>query len=81
MDLGVRYDGLVHMETTLSPSPSIDIGNNVRNTNIISSAFQVEYTPEKSGFYDINVYCGNIVLNEGHSFRKEVKAGTKSGFC
>ncbi|KAI5446424.1 protein GAMETE EXPRESSED 2 [Lathyrus oleraceus] len=75
MDSGVTYDGIGHTETTLSPSPSIDIGNNVRNTNIISSAFQVEYTPEKSGFYDINVYCGNIILNEGHSFRKEVKAG------
>ena len=46
-------------------------------SSVITSAFQVEYTPEKSGFYDINVYCGNILLNEGHSFRKEVKAGTK----
>lgn len=81
MDSGVRYDGIGHTETTLSPSPSIDIGNNLRNTNIISSAFQVEYTSEKSGFYDINVYCGNIILNEGHSFRKEVKAGIKIGFC
>lgn len=69
MDLGVRYDGIGHMETTPSPSPSI------------SSAFQVEYTPEESGFYDINVYCGNIILNEGHSFRKEVKPGIKTGFC
>lgn len=43
----------------------------------MASDFHVEYTPEKSGFYDINVYCGNILLNEGHSFRKEVKAGTK----
>ncbi|KAL5097965.1 hypothetical protein RYX36_002292, partial [Vicia faba] len=74
MDSGVRSDGIGPMETTASPSPSIDIGNNVRNTNIIRSAFQVKYTPEKSGFYDINVCCGNIMLNESHSFRKEVKA-------
>lgn len=43
---------------------------------IMASDFRVDYIPEKSGFYDINVYCGNILLNEGHSFRKEVKAGT-----
>lgn len=41
----------------------------------MSSAFQVDYIPEKSGFYGINIYCGNIFMNEGHSFRKEVKAG------
>jgi hypothetical protein len=49
----------------------------VSGSSVITSAFQVEYTPEKSGFYEINVYCGNILLNEGHSFRKEVKAGIK----
>jgi len=49
----------------------------VSGSSVITSAFEVEYTPEKSGFYDINVYCGNILLNERHSFRKEVKAGTK----
>ncbi|CAI8590125.1 unnamed protein product [Vicia faba] len=75
VDFGVGYDDIGHMETIPSPSPSVDIGNNVRNTNIISSVFQVEYTPEKSGFYDISVYCGNIILNEGHSFRKELTAG------
>jgi hypothetical protein len=48
----------------------------VSGSSVITSAFQVEYTPEKSGFYEINVYCGNILLNEGHSFRKEVKSGT-----
>jgi len=42
----------------------------------MASDFRVNYIPEKSGLYDINVYCGNILLNEGHSFRKEVKAGT-----
>lgn len=40
------------------------------------SAFKVIYTPEKSGIYEISVFCGNIQLNDGHSFTKEVKAGT-----
>lgn len=31
--------------------------------------------PEKSGTYDISVFCGNILLNGGHPFRKEVTAG------
>ncbi|QHO11533.1 Gamete protein [Arachis hypogaea] len=39
------------------------------------SAFHVDYTPEKKGFYDIHVYCGNVLLNKGHTLRKEVKAG------
>lgn len=73
MDSGVRYDGSSRMETTLSPSIEIGNNSNVSGSSVITSSFQVEYTPEKSGFYDINVYCGNILLNEGHSFRKEVK--------
>ncbi|PNY15797.1 gamete protein, partial [Trifolium pratense] len=77
LDSRMRYDGIGRMEIALSPSPSIDIGNNsnVNGRSVITSAFQVEYTPEKSGSYEINVYCGNILLNEGHSFKKEVKAG------
>ncbi|MED6140343.1 hypothetical protein PIB30_092281, partial [Stylosanthes scabra] len=49
--------------------------NNRSESSIVVSAFHVEYTPEKSGFYDIHVYCGNVLLNKGHSLRKEVKAG------
>ena len=41
----------------------------------MASAFRVDYTPEKSGIYEISVFCGNILLNGGHGFRKEVKAG------
>ncbi|CAJ2658466.1 unnamed protein product [Trifolium pratense] len=76
LDSRMRYDGIGRMEIALSPSPSIDIGNNsnVNGRSVITSAFQVEYTPEKSGSYEINVYCGNILLNEGHSFKIEVKA-------
>ncbi|XP_027338299.1 protein GAMETE EXPRESSED 2 [Abrus precatorius] len=70
---GIRYDG--NMET--APSPSTGLSNNYNGSEsfVMASAFQVDYTPEKSGFYDINVYCGNILLNDGHPFRKEVKAG------
>ncbi|KAJ1407669.1 Immunoglobulin-like fold [Sesbania bispinosa] len=71
----VRYDDISHIET--APSPSIELSNssNGRGSSVMASAFQVDYTPEKSGFYDISVYCGNILLNEEHSFRKEVKPG------
>ncbi|KAL2341782.1 hypothetical protein Fmac_009722 [Flemingia macrophylla] len=72
---GVRYDGIGYVEN--APSPSIELSNNSngKGSFVTASDFQVDYIPEKSGFYDINVYCGNIVLNEGHSFRKEVKSG------
>ncbi|KAK6930191.1 hypothetical protein RJ641_004285 [Dillenia turbinata] len=39
------------------------------------SAFNVLYTPVKSGTYKINVFCGNVQLNSGHSFKKEVRPG------
>ncbi|KDO71738.1 hypothetical protein CISIN_1g002057mg [Citrus sinensis] len=42
--------------------------------NVQASAFDVTYTPEKSGIYKILVLCANIVLNGGHSFTKEVTA-------
>ncbi|KAM7485059.1 hypothetical protein LguiA_001068 [Lonicera macranthoides] len=40
-----------------------------------ASAFDVIYVPEKSGVYQIRVFCGNIELNSAHPFRKEVSAG------
>ncbi|XP_073120518.1 protein GAMETE EXPRESSED 2 [Henckelia pumila] len=40
-----------------------------------ASVFDVIYRPEKSGIYEISVFCGNIQLNDGHPFRKEVSAG------
>ncbi|KAK3016337.1 hypothetical protein RJ639_005721, partial [Escallonia herrerae] len=40
-----------------------------------TSAYDVVYTPEKSGTYEIRVSCGNIPLNAGQPFRKEVSAG------
>ncbi|GFQ03406.1 protein gamete expressed 2 [Phtheirospermum japonicum] len=40
-----------------------------------ASNFDVIYIPEKSGFYEIRVFCGNIPLNDGQPFRKEVTPG------
>ncbi|XP_062104334.1 protein GAMETE EXPRESSED 2 [Humulus lupulus] len=46
-----------------------------RNSSVLATSFDVTYTPDKSGVYGIRVYCGNIMLNGGHSFTKEVSAG------
>ncbi|XP_059280723.1 protein GAMETE EXPRESSED 2 isoform X1 [Lycium ferocissimum] len=43
--------------------------------NMRFSAFDVNYIPERSGIYEIRVFCGNIPLNGGHPFRKAVSAG------
>uniref|UniRef100_A0A251L0W3 GEX2 N-terminal Ig-like domain-containing protein n=1 Tax=Manihot esculenta TaxID=3983 RepID=A0A251L0W3_MANES len=42
---------------------------------VAASVFHVIYTAEKSGIYEIYVFCGNILLSGVQSFRKEVKAG------
>ncbi|KAK9288766.1 hypothetical protein L1049_017230 [Liquidambar formosana] len=60
----------------IAPAPSLDTNNiSTGNMEVQASAYDVIYTPEKSGMYEINVFCGNIPLNGGHSFTKEVKAG------
>ncbi|CAH2044666.1 unnamed protein product [Thlaspi arvense] len=40
-----------------------------------ASAFDVTYTPKRSGIYKIFISSGNIVLNGGQPFIKEVNAG------
>ncbi|CAH8358393.1 unnamed protein product [Eruca vesicaria subsp. sativa] len=40
-----------------------------------ASIFDVTYTPKQSGVYKIFISSGNIVLNGGQPFIKEVKAG------
>lgn len=40
-----------------------------------ASDFDVIYTPEKSGSYEIRVFCGNIPLNNDHPFIKQVIPG------
>ena len=45
------------------------------NLKIQTSSFNVIYTPEKSGSYEIWVFCGNIPLNSGVPYMKEVLPG------
>ncbi|XP_021741212.1 protein GAMETE EXPRESSED 2-like [Chenopodium quinoa] len=60
----------------VSPSPSIDHGNNSIGTKqIVSDTYGVLYTPERSGSYEILILCGNIPLNGGELWKKEVQAG------
>ncbi|CAN1194423.1 Protein GAMETE EXPRESSED 2 [Linum perenne] len=70
----MRYDAISQVEN--SPAPSVDLsGMYARRRNVLASVFDVVYTPEKSGTYEIFVFCGNILLYDGHSFKKEVKPG------
>ncbi|KAJ4955934.1 hypothetical protein NE237_012717 [Protea cynaroides] len=62
--------------TGSAPAPSIDPNNSSgADTKIQTSVFDVTYTPEKSGLYEIRAFCGNIPLNSGHPYTKEVRAG------
>ncbi|GMP76486.1 hypothetical protein CsSME_00033135 [Camellia sinensis var. sinensis] len=67
-------DIVIHMETASAPSVN-PVNNSIEHWKIRASYFDVIYTPIKSGIYDITVFCGNIPLNGGHPFRKEVSAG------
>ncbi|XP_047948674.1 protein GAMETE EXPRESSED 2 [Salvia hispanica] len=50
--------------------------NNINdNWNFKASDFDVSYKSEKSGLHEMRVFCGNIALNGGRAFRKEVTAG------
>ncbi|XVF66194.1 hypothetical protein PTKIN_Ptkin10aG0015900 [Pterospermum kingtungense] len=63
-------------ETEFAPAPSVGLNNTPPGSlKVWVTAFNVMYTPEKSGIYKIHVFCGNIILNGGSPFIKEVKAG------
>ncbi|PSR92570.1 Protein GAMETE EXPRESSED like [Actinidia chinensis var. chinensis] len=67
--------GVINRMETVS-APSIDpVNNSIEHRKIRASSFDVIYIPEKSGMYEITIFCGNIPLNGGHPFRKEVSAG------
>ncbi|XP_024922274.2 protein GAMETE EXPRESSED 2 isoform X2 [Ziziphus jujuba] len=71
---GLRYG--INGEIEIAPAPSFDPGNySIGSSTIVATAFNVVYTPQRSGIYRILVSCGNIILNGGHSFIKEVRAG------
>ncbi|CAO2817709.1 unnamed protein product [Amaranthus hypochondriacus] len=60
----------------VSPSPSVDHSNSsLGSDQVVAHAYDVIYTPEKSGSYEILVLCGNIPLKGGEPLKKEVKAG------
>ncbi|GMY27774.1 protein GAMETE EXPRESSED 2 isoform X1 [Fagus crenata] len=69
-----RYGATSQIE--IAPSPSVDLSNtSVGSSKVQASSFDVVYSPDKSGIYDIRVFCGNILLNGGQSITKEVIAG------
>ncbi|XP_010259486.1 PREDICTED: protein GAMETE EXPRESSED 2 isoform X2 [Nelumbo nucifera] len=66
-------------ENVIASNPALFLEPNNNNSTVSvkfqTSIFDVIYTPERSGTYEIQVFCGNIPLNGGHSFLMEVKAG------
>ncbi|XP_010547016.1 PREDICTED: protein GAMETE EXPRESSED 2 isoform X2 [Tarenaya hassleriana] len=50
-------------------------GNDSDSRIVQTSIFDVNYTPKSIGIYKTFVSCGNIGLNGGKPFTKEVKAG------
>ncbi|XP_035539141.1 protein GAMETE EXPRESSED 2 isoform X2 [Juglans regia] len=70
----LRYVATSQIE--MAPSPSFELSNSsTGSTKVQASSFNVVYSPDKSGIYEIYVFCGNVLLNGGHSFTKEVIAG------
>ncbi|KAL5539922.1 hypothetical protein UlMin_043061 [Ulmus minor] len=60
----------------IAPSPYANPSNPpIGNPRVLATAFNVVYTPDKSGMYGIRVFCGNIQLDGGHSFKMEVRPG------
>ncbi|KAK6161087.1 hypothetical protein DH2020_004468 [Rehmannia glutinosa] len=57
----------------IASAPVVD--NFTGNWSQKASDFDAIYIPEKSGLYEIRVFCGNIPLNGGHLFKKEVTPG------
>ncbi|KAK4737674.1 hypothetical protein R3W88_001371 [Solanum pinnatisectum] len=70
---GTNFNCSAHNDVKLAFTPLAE--TNLEPRNMRFSAFDVNYTPERSGIYEIRVFCGNIPLNGGHPFRKAVSAG------
>ncbi|XP_061994150.1 protein GAMETE EXPRESSED 2 isoform X2 [Rosa rugosa] len=77
---GIRYGTTSQIE--FAPSPSMTLTNStVGSFSTLATALNVVYTPDKSGIYKIYVFCGNILLNGGRPFNKEVIAGSVDPSC
>ncbi|KAL5701321.1 hypothetical protein ACHQM5_026668 [Ranunculus cassubicifolius] len=62
--------------TGSAPVPSVAPNSTAGvNMKVQASAFDVIYTSEKSGTYEIQVFCGNIPLNGVDSYILEVQPG------
>nr|GEZ17653.1 hypothetical protein [Tanacetum cinerariifolium] len=60
-------------QTRIDSIPSFYSNNNSsRNWQAKGSDFDVVYVPEKQGDYEIRIFCGNIPLNDGQPFIKNV---------
>ncbi|KAH0728171.1 hypothetical protein KY284_004036 [Solanum tuberosum] len=70
---GTNFNCSAHDDVELAFTHLAEINLDPRNMRF--SAFDVNYIPERSGIYEIRVFCGNIPLNGGHPFRKAVSAG------
>ncbi|GAB2295199.1 hypothetical protein Dimus_029374 [Dionaea muscipula] len=68
------YYGVRNVE--FAPASSAEENTSLPGTSkVLANVYEVAFTPEKSGDYNICVSCGNILLNGGLSFKKKVKAG------
>ncbi|GAA0141921.1 hypothetical protein LIER_02952 [Lithospermum erythrorhizon] len=74
LSIEVLNDDAIHMDLA---SARLFSSNNetIRKSEGKLSAFNITFVPEKIGFYEIQVFCGNIQLNGGRAFKKEVTAG------
>ncbi|CAN6449712.1 unnamed protein product [Victoria cruziana] len=58
---------------------SFALSSSMNNTlgigKVESSTFNISYATELSGLYEVRVFCGNIPLNSGKSFKLEVLPG------
>ncbi|XP_051127578.1 protein GAMETE EXPRESSED 2 [Andrographis paniculata] len=65
----IRIKDSMRYSRSFSGRPNHGVARN------IASEFDIICKPEKSGAYKIRVFCGNIPLNGGHPFQKEVIPG------
>nr|XP_043630504.1 protein GAMETE EXPRESSED 2 [Erigeron canadensis] len=63
--------------TGITSSPSVYLQNkSEESVKMKSSEFDIDFVPEKSGTYEILIFCGNVPLNDGIPFRKVVSPGS-----
>ncbi|CAA7409383.1 unnamed protein product [Spirodela intermedia] len=66
---------ILRKNDSTSIRPAIFPQRDFQGSTTESSAFNVIYVPEKSGSYDIWIFCGNIPLNGGHAYTSNATPG------